>query len=109
MMPRRVILGVATAGAVLAVALPASATGSGATVTKGDCSREVPGYGLVTGQGVLVLAPSGQVVSVCNIPLSPPPPETTVERYPGGNVIVTTAGGRQIVVFTPCGPSGSCS
>jgi hypothetical protein len=102
------ILGMVAAGSVLVTAFPAEA-GNGATAVRGQCAREVPGYGLVSGEGVSVVAPSGQVVSVCNIPLSPPPPDTTVERFEGGNIIVTVAGGRQIAVFTPCGPSDPTS
>jgi hypothetical protein len=104
------IVGVAVAGAFLATAVPAARAASPATVIKGECSREVDGYGLVTGQGILVIAPSGQVVSVCQIAVSPPPPDTTVETFPGfgGDIVVVTAGGEAIAVFTPCGPSQPC-
>jgi hypothetical protein len=105
---KRLVLGMVVACSVLVTAFPASA-GNGATAVRGQCDREIPGYGLASGIGVSVVTPSGQVVAVCNIPLSPPPPDTTVEQYAGGNVVVTVAGGRQIVVFTPCGPSDPSS
>jgi hypothetical protein len=103
-------VGLAITVVFLVSAASSLAGGTPATVHQGQCSIEVDGYGLVSGEGTLVIAPSGQVVSVCNIAVSPPPPDTVVTTFPGvgGDIFVVTAGGEVVAVFTPCGPSQPC-
>ena len=87
--------------AVVALALPAVASGGATPVPQQFCQVQfVAGGPLNDGVGMTVRTPRGATMIVCRVKV-PPPPETIVMTFPdtNGDVVVITRSGAAIAIF----------